>query len=55
VPGWERSLIHWDERAVELGWVVVEEGNTYRLRTLTEDGDDNAITYVDQALMNILK
>ncbi len=49
------SLIHWDECAIELAWVVVEEGNTYRLRKLTKDGDDNAIIYVDQALMNILK
>lgn len=36
-------------------WVVAEEGNTYRLRKLTKDGDDNAIIHVDQALMNVLK
>ncbi|MCX4540386.1 hypothetical protein [Streptomyces sp. NBC_01565] len=53
--GWRRSLIRWDECAIELGWVVVEEGNTYRLRKLTKDGDDNAIICVDQALMNVLK
>ncbi|MFG2678858.1 hypothetical protein [Streptomyces sp. NPDC048392] len=34
VLGWKWSLIHWDECAIELGWVVVEEGNTYRLRKL---------------------
>lgn len=28
---------------------------TYRLRKLTKDGDDNAIIYVDQGLMNVLK
>jgi integrase len=55
VLGWKRSLIHWDECAIELAWAVVEEGNTYRLRKLTKDGDDNAIIYVDRALMNVLK
>lgn len=55
VLGWKWSLIHWDECAIELAWVVVEEGNTYRLRKLTKDGDDHAIIYVDQALMNVLK
>ncbi|MET8561823.1 hypothetical protein ABZV75_14910 [Streptomyces flaveolus] len=34
---------------------MVEEGNTCRLRKLTKVGDDNAIIYVDQALMNVLK
>ncbi|GHE98034.1 hypothetical protein GCM10018785_72890 [Streptomyces longispororuber] len=53
--GWMWDLIHWDDCAIELAWVVVEEGNTYRLRKLTKDGDDNAIIYVDQALMNVLK
>ncbi|MGS2591383.1 hypothetical protein [Streptomyces hebeiensis] len=53
--GWKWSLTHWDECAIELAWVVVGEGNTYRLRKLTKDGDDNAIIYVDQALMNVLK
>ncbi|MFJ6123792.1 tyrosine-type recombinase/integrase [Streptomyces griseoviridis] len=55
VLGWMWDLIHWDDCAIELAWVVVEEGNTYRLRKLTKDGDDNAIIYVDQALMNVLK
>lgn len=45
----------WDEGSIELGWVVVEEGNTYRLRRLTKDGDDNARIYVDQSVMNVLK
>ncbi|MFD6437518.1 hypothetical protein [Streptomyces venezuelae] len=49
------SLVHWAEGAIELGWVVVEEGNTYRLRKLTKDGDDNALTYLDQSVMNVLK
>ncbi|MET8177716.1 hypothetical protein [Streptomyces sp. NPDC005336] len=49
------SLIRWEQGAIELGWVVVEEGNTYRLRKLTKDGDDNAVIYVDQAVMNVLK
>ncbi|WP_157882579.1 hypothetical protein, partial [Streptomyces silvensis] len=53
--GWMWDLIHWDDCAIELAWVVVEEGNSYRLRKLTKDGDDNAIIYVDQALMNVLK
>jgi integrase len=53
--GMKWSLIHWEEGAIELGWVVVEEGNTYRLRKLTKDGDDNAVIYVDQAVMNVLK
>ncbi|MEU6402406.1 hypothetical protein [Streptomyces sp. NPDC046985] len=30
-------------------------GDTYRLRKLTEDGDDNAVIYVDQSVMNVLK
>ncbi|MET7906391.1 tyrosine-type recombinase/integrase [Streptomyces sp. NPDC005355] len=47
--GMKWSLIRWEEGAIELGWVVVEEGNTYRLRKLTKDGDDNAVIYVDQA------
>ncbi|MEV6688323.1 hypothetical protein AB0N28_23745 [Streptomyces sp. NPDC051130] len=49
------SLVNWDEGSIELGWVVVEEGNTYRLRELTKDGDANAIVYVDQSVMNVLK
>ncbi len=49
------SLIHWDRGAIELEWVVVEEGNTFRLRRLTKDGDDNALIYVDQGVMNVLK
>ncbi|MFI7101286.1 hypothetical protein ACIBK8_18160 [Streptomyces sp. NPDC050161] len=46
--------MHWDECAIGLARVVAEEGNTYRLRKLTRDGDDNAIIYVDQALINVL-
>lgn len=53
--GMKWSLVRWDEGAIELGWVVVEEGNTYRLRKLTKDGDANAIIYVDQSVMNVLK
>ncbi|MBH1936641.1 hypothetical protein I5Q34_20570 [Streptomyces sp. AV19] len=53
--GMKWSLIRWDEGAIELGWVVVEEGNEYRLRKLTKDGDDNAVIYVDQSVMNVLK
>lgn len=41
--GMKWSLVRWDEGAIELGWVVVEEGNAYRLRKLTKDGDANAI------------
>ncbi|MFD5562720.1 tyrosine-type recombinase/integrase [Kitasatospora griseola] len=55
VLGWMWDLINWDEGSIELAWVVVEEGNTFRLRKLTKDGDDNAVIYVDQALMNVLK
>ncbi|GAA2646789.1 hypothetical protein [Streptomyces lunalinharesii] len=36
-----------------MGWDVVEEGNTYRLRKLTKDA--NAVIYVDQSVMNVLK
>ncbi|MFI9258176.1 hypothetical protein ACIGT4_10705 [Streptomyces sioyaensis] len=50
-----RSATNWDEGSIELGWVVVEEGNTYRLRKLTKDGDANAVIYVDQSVMNVLK
>ncbi|MGQ5640321.1 MULTISPECIES: hypothetical protein [unclassified Streptomyces] len=53
--GMKWSLVHWEEGAIELGWFVVEEGNTYRLRKLTKDGDDNALIYVDQSVMNVLK
>jgi integrase len=49
------DLVHWDECAIELEWVVVEVGNKSVLRRLTKDGDDNAIIYVDQALMSVLK
>ncbi|MEV7285275.1 hypothetical protein AB0O01_12045 [Streptomyces sp. NPDC093252] len=49
------NLIHWDDCAVELEWVVVEVGNKSVLRRLTKDGDDNALIYVDQALMSVLK
>ncbi|WP_344635792.1 tyrosine-type recombinase/integrase [Kitasatospora cystarginea] len=53
--GMKWSLVRWDECAIELGWVVVEEGNTFRLRRLTKDGDGGAVIYVDQAVMNVLK
>ncbi|MER5691725.1 tyrosine-type recombinase/integrase [Streptomyces mirabilis] len=53
--GMRWSLVHWEEGAIALGWVVVEEGNTYRLRKLTKEGDDNALIYVDQSVMNVLK
>ncbi|MEU3598843.1 tyrosine-type recombinase/integrase [Streptomyces sp. NPDC006798] len=53
--GMKWSLIRWDQCAIELEWVVVEEGNTFRLRRLTKDGDDNAVIYVDQSLMSALK
>ncbi|MFE7479985.1 tyrosine-type recombinase/integrase [Streptomyces sp. NPDC057552] len=49
------DLIHWDDCAIELEWVVVEVGCKSVLRRLTKDGDDNAIIYVDQALMSVLK
>ncbi|GHG98593.1 hypothetical protein [Streptomyces rubradiris] len=49
------SLINWAEGSIEPGWVVVEEGNTYRLRKLTKDGDANAVIYVDQSVINVLK
>lgn len=53
--GMKWSLIHWDEGAIELGWVVVEEDNTCRLRKLTKDADDNAVICVDQSVINVLK
>ncbi|MFD8611956.1 hypothetical protein [Streptomyces sp. NPDC059631] len=34
---------------------MVEEANTYRLRKLTKDGDDNVVIYVDQSVINVLK
>ncbi|MFD4771179.1 tyrosine-type recombinase/integrase [Streptomyces niveus] len=49
------DLVHWEECAIELEWVVVEIGNKSVLRRLTKDGDENAIIYVDQAVMNVLK
>ncbi|MEV8344661.1 tyrosine-type recombinase/integrase [Streptomyces niveus] len=49
------DLVHWDECAIELEWVVVEIGNKSVLRRLTKDGDENAIIYVDPAVMNVLK
>ncbi|KUJ70830.1 hypothetical protein ACZ90_00485 [Streptomyces albus subsp. albus] len=55
VLGWRWSLIRWDDCAIELDWVVVEEGNTFRLRRLTKDGDDKPVIYVDQAMMSVLK
>lgn len=53
--GMRQSLINGDEGSLELGWVVVEEGNSYRLRKLTKDGDANAVIYVDQPVINVLK
>ncbi|GAU66693.1 hypothetical protein SSP35_03_03410 [Streptomyces sp. NBRC 110611] len=53
--GMMKDLIHWDDCAIELDWVVVEVGNTYVLRRLTKDGDDKPVIYADQALMNVLK
>ncbi|MFJ4791911.1 tyrosine-type recombinase/integrase [Kitasatospora purpeofusca] len=47
--------VHWDSGAIDLQWVVVEEGNTFRHRPLTKDGDDAASIYVDQAVMSVLK
>ncbi|MFF5720629.1 tyrosine-type recombinase/integrase [Streptomyces buecherae] len=55
VLGMKWSLIDWDTGAIELRWVVVEEGNTFRLRRLTKDGDDKAVIYVDQSLLAILR
>lgn len=49
------DLIHWEDCAIELEWVVVEVGHKSVLRRLTKDGDDNAIIYVDPALMGVLK
>ncbi|MFC5803983.1 hypothetical protein [Streptomyces formicae] len=53
--GMKWSLINWAEGSIELGWVVVEEGNTYRLRKLTKDGNANAMIHVDQSVMTVLK
>ncbi|MCM2390339.1 tyrosine-type recombinase/integrase [Streptomyces albipurpureus] len=53
--GMRWSLINWDQGVIELGWVVVEVGNTFLLRRLPKDGDDNARIYVDQSVMNVLK
>ncbi|WP_146610496.1 MULTISPECIES: hypothetical protein [unclassified Streptomyces] len=41
--------------AREIPSALAEEGNTYRLRKLTKDGDDNAVIYVGQSVMNVLK
>lgn len=49
-----RSATNWGEAYIELGSLVVEEGNTHRLRKLTKDGDANAVVYVDQCVMNVL-
>ncbi|MFJ4093473.1 tyrosine-type recombinase/integrase [Kitasatospora sp. NPDC089913] len=55
VLGWMWDLIDWDTGAIKLRWVVVEEGNTFRLRKLTKDGDDDAVIYVDPALLKVLR
>ncbi|GAA1922111.1 site-specific integrase [Streptomyces sodiiphilus] len=47
--------VHWATGAVDLSWVVVEEGNVFRHRPLTKDGDDAATIYVDQSVINVLK
>ncbi|MEU2513748.1 tyrosine-type recombinase/integrase [Streptomyces syringium] len=54
VLGWKWDLINWEECSITLGWVVVEEGKTFRLRKLTKEGEDAAIIYVDRALMDVL-
>ncbi|WP_367132504.1 MULTISPECIES: tyrosine-type recombinase/integrase [Streptomyces] len=54
VLGWMWDLINWEECSITLRWVVVEEGKTFRLRKLTKDGEDDAVIYVDQALMDVL-
>ncbi|MGW3232440.1 tyrosine-type recombinase/integrase [Kitasatospora sp. NPDC001095] len=55
VLGWMWDLIDWDTGSIKLRWVVVEEGNTFRLRKLTKDGDDDAVIYVDPALLKVLR
>ncbi|GAA2980166.1 hypothetical protein JCM13580A_24540 [Streptomyces drozdowiczii] len=49
------DLVHWDDCAIELEWVVVEVGCKSVLRRLTKDGDDNAIIYADQGVMDVLR
>ncbi|MFD7014025.1 tyrosine-type recombinase/integrase [Streptomyces sp. NPDC059928] len=53
--GMKWHLIDWEEGRIELEWVVVEVGNKSVLRRLTKDGDDNAVIYVDQAVLGVLK
>ncbi|GAA0455582.1 tyrosine-type recombinase/integrase [Streptomyces stramineus] len=55
VLGWRWDLVNWEEGCITLGWVVVEEGKTYRLRKLTKEGEDDAVIYVDQSLMDVLR
>lgn len=55
VLGFKWDLVNWDEGSIELGCVVVSEENGYRLRKLTKDGEANAVIYVDQSFMNVLK
>ncbi|PNE32649.1 hypothetical protein AF335_19220 [Streptomyces eurocidicus] len=52
--GWMWPLIDWNVGSIKLKWVVVEEGNSFRLRKLTKDGDDEAIIYVDAAFLSVL-
>ncbi|MEU3350761.1 hypothetical protein [Streptomyces sp. NPDC037389] len=47
-------LINWNESSIKLRYVVIEEGNSYRSRKLTKDGEADAIIYVDQTLLNVL-
>jgi hypothetical protein len=39
-----QGLGDWDAGAIELGWVVIEEGNTFRLRKLTNHGPVRPLT-----------
>lgn len=51
--GWMWDLIHWEDWAIELAWVVVEKGSTFRLRKLTKDGEKNEVIYVDEAMIKV--
>ncbi|MFI2031372.1 tyrosine-type recombinase/integrase [Streptomyces buecherae] len=53
--GMKWHLIHWEDCAIELEWVVVEVKGKTVLRRLTKDGDDRAVIYVDQALLRVLR
>ncbi|MFD4572305.1 hypothetical protein ACFWNK_27800 [Streptomyces sp. NPDC058417] len=49
------DLVHWEACAIELERVVVQVGSKSVLRRPAKDGDGNALIYVDQALMSVLK